>query len=46
LPIMTNWSLIWLKGKKHSPAALAYLDYLESEKNAIITRHFSWHEKI
>jgi DNA-binding transcriptional LysR family regulator len=44
LPISTNWSLIWLKGKNHSPAALAYLAYLEKEKEAIISTYFSWHE--
>jgi DNA-binding transcriptional LysR family regulator len=44
LPISSNWSLIWLKGKNHSPAALAYLAYLEKEKEAIIATYFSWHE--
>jgi DNA-binding transcriptional LysR family regulator len=44
LPISSNWSLIWLKGKNHSPAALAYLAYLEKEKEAIISTYFSWHE--
>jgi DNA-binding transcriptional LysR family regulator len=44
LPISSNWSLIWLKGKNHSPAALAYLAYLEKEKEAIIYTYFSWHE--
>jgi DNA-binding transcriptional LysR family regulator len=46
LPIKTNWSLIWLKGKKHSPAASAYLAYLEAEKNTIINTHFSWYETV
>jgi len=46
LPIMTNWSLIWLKGKNHSPAALAYLAYLKEEKDQIINTHFSWYESI
>jgi DNA-binding transcriptional LysR family regulator len=46
LPIKTSWSLIWLKGKKHSPAASAYLAYLEAEKNTIINTHFSWYETV
>ncbi|MFN4150944.1 MAG: LysR substrate-binding domain-containing protein, partial [Candidatus Sericytochromatia bacterium] len=44
LPIKTNWSLIWVKGKNHNPAALAYLDYLKKEKEAIIHSKFSWYE--
>ncbi|NBV08774.1 MAG: LysR family transcriptional regulator [Flavobacteriia bacterium] len=45
LPIKTTWSLIWLKGKKHSPVAAAYLAYLESEKAKIINQKFSWYER-
>uniref|UniRef100_UPI00404A645D LysR substrate-binding domain-containing protein n=1 Tax=Flavobacterium sp. TaxID=239 RepID=UPI00404A645D len=44
LPIKTDWSLIWVKGKNHNPAALAYLDYLKKEKEAIIHSKFSWYE--
>jgi DNA-binding transcriptional LysR family regulator len=46
LPIKTNWSLIWVKGKNHNPAALAYLDYLKKEKDAIIASKFGWYETI
>lgn len=42
LPISTNWTLIWLKGKKLSPAANAYLDFVRSEKSTICETHFSW----
>lgn len=42
LPIRTTWSIIWLKGKNHSPASLAFLKYLESEKVNIINDKFSW----
>ncbi len=45
LPIITNWSLIWAKGKKHSPAALAYLEYLKNKKTEIIQNNFSWYEQ-
>ena len=42
LPIVTNWTLIWLKGKKMSPSAHAFLDYIRKEKDSIIAHNFSW----
>lgn len=45
LPITTTWSLIWLKGKKHSPASLAYLKYLKSNVPGIVQEKFSWYEQ-
>jgi len=42
LPIQNIWRLIWLKGKKHSPVASSFLDYMRKEKNAIISKHFSF----
>jgi DNA-binding transcriptional LysR family regulator len=42
LPIITNWNLIWLKSKKLSPVANAYLDFINSEKEEIIKKEFSW----
>lgn len=42
LPITTAWNLIWLKSKKLSPTAMAYLDFIISEKEAIIKEKFSW----
>ena len=44
LPITTTWSLIWLKGKKLSPVASAYLDYLKKNKERIVHEKFSWYE--
>ncbi len=44
LPIKTTWSLIWLKGKKHSPVSLSLLAYLEKEKSQIIQEKFTWYE--
>lgn len=41
LPIITTWNLIWLKSKKLSPAAKAYLAFVASNKDNIIKRHFS-----
>ena len=45
LPIKTTWSLIWLKGKKHSPAAVALLDYIKKEKSNIVKEKFNWSEE-
>ncbi len=42
LPITTSWRLIWLKSKKLSPAAEAYLDYIREKKKQIIKEKFSW----
>lgn len=42
LPIVTKWQLIWLKSKKLSPIAIAYLDFLRSNKLEIITHNFDW----
>ena len=45
LPIKTTWSLIWLKGKKHSPVSKSFLVYLEKEKTQIVQDKFSWYEQ-
>lgn len=45
LPIKTTWHLIWLKGKKHSPVAKAFLQYLKKERNRIIENTFRWFEE-
>lgn len=43
LPIISNWNLIWLKQKKLSPVAQAYLDFLTKEKEGIIQEKFDWY---
>jgi DNA-binding transcriptional LysR family regulator len=45
LPIKTTWSLIWMKGKNHSPVANSLLDYIKKEKLNIIANKFDWYEK-
>lgn len=45
LPIKTTWSLIWLKGKKHSPVSKSYLTHLKKEKLRIVNDKFSWYEQ-
>lgn len=44
LPITTTWNLIWLRSKKLSPVAVAFLDYLKERKGEIIQKKFSWIE--
>lgn len=39
-PITTSWNLIWLKGKKHSPAAKAFLEYVRASKEQVISEFF------
>jgi hypothetical protein len=45
MPIKTTWSLIWLKGKKHSPVASSLLNYMKKEKSKIVHNQFSWYEQ-
>lgn len=44
LPIVSNWRLIWLKGKAMSPVASAYLAFLKSNKENIRNLSFAWTE--
>lgn len=40
-PLKAMWRLVWLKGKKHSPVASAFLEYMRREKNAVVAKYFS-----
>jgi DNA-binding transcriptional LysR family regulator len=42
LPIITTWRLVWLKSKKLSPVANAYLDFVRNKKEHIIKEKFDW----
>lgn len=44
LPIVTHWNLVWLSSKKLSPAAEAYLDFVQLQKDRIIHELFEWFE--
>jgi DNA-binding transcriptional LysR family regulator len=44
LPIVNTWKLIWLKNKKLSPIAEAYLEFVKTEKERITQEQFSWYE--
>jgi len=41
-PIRSQWQLIWLQGKKMSPVAQAYIDYIKKNKTNILKDKFSW----
>jgi len=43
-PLKTSWHLIWLKNKKFSAAANAYLSHVKSQKDKIIADTFDWFE--
>jgi DNA-binding transcriptional LysR family regulator len=45
-PIKSKWQLIWLKEKKLSPVAEAYIDYIRKNKENVLNNYFSWIEKI
>lgn len=45
LPLKSNWRLVWLKRKKPSLIAQAYLDYIRREKAAIYRDKFAWTEE-
>ena len=42
LPIVSEWNLVWIKGKRMFPAAQAFIDYLTEEKQSLIQNHFAW----
>ncbi|MCV6630224.1 MAG: LysR family transcriptional regulator [Flavobacteriaceae bacterium] len=42
LPIETQWNLVWLKKKKLSPIATAFVQYLTNHKAEITKKHFDW----
>jgi len=43
LPLKTDWRVIWLKNKKLSPVAKAYLKFLGREKENILENDFQWY---
>ncbi len=45
LPIKTVWSLIWLRGKNHSPVVNSFFNYMKKEKANIVKNRFDWYEQ-
>jgi hypothetical protein len=44
-PIISNWNLIWLKKKNFSPAANAFVKFINEAKYQIVREKFDWYEK-
>ena len=44
-PIVSTWNLIWQRQKKFSPVAMAFLEFLKTNKERIIEEKFSWFEQ-
>ncbi len=44
-PVKSMWQLVWLKNKKLSPVATAFLNYIQKEKNNILSEKFDWFEQ-
>ena len=45
LPIKTTWSLVWLKGKSHTPVSVSFLEHLKKEMTTIVHDKFTWYEQ-
>ena len=45
LPLTEHWRLIWLRQKKMSEVAKAFLNFIKHNKQSIYQRNFSWIEK-
>ncbi len=43
LPIRTKWNLVWLKSKRLSPTAEAFIEYVKNERDRIVKEYFEWH---
>jgi DNA-binding transcriptional LysR family regulator len=46
MPIITTWYLVWLREKKLSPIADAYLKFIRDEKEAIVKENFAWYKQM
>lgn len=46
LPISTSWNLIWIKSKKMTPAAAAFVEFINLQKEKIINDNFEWVKNI
>ena len=44
-PLVSQWQLVWLREKKHSPAVRAYLNYFKNNKQSILGKKFKWYSK-
>jgi DNA-binding transcriptional LysR family regulator len=44
LPLTENWRLVWLKQKKLTVVASAFLKFIQENKKEIYKKHFAWME--
>jgi DNA-binding transcriptional LysR family regulator len=44
-PLKTMWTLVWPKGKNHSPVAAKFLEFIKSQKQVIMDSKFAWYEQ-
>jgi DNA-binding transcriptional LysR family regulator len=44
-PLISSWQLVWLKKKKHSPAAEAFKKFVLKSKEDIVSTKFAWSTK-
>jgi DNA-binding transcriptional LysR family regulator len=44
-PITSNWNLIWLKNKNFSPAAEAFVKFIQEAKYQLVREKFDWYEQ-
>jgi len=42
LPLHSRWHLVWMKGKRHSPAAEAFLNFIKEKAGLIQNQSFAW----
>ena len=42
LPIVTNWNLIYNKGKRLTPAQNELIEFIRLHKDELINKHFDW----
>ncbi len=41
-PLYSHWRIVWLTGKRLSPAAMAFLQLIRQNKESIVSQSFSW----
>lgn len=42
LPLRGDWSLVWLKGKRHTPATEAFVNFLSDQSISWVDKLFPW----
>ncbi len=45
LPIKTQWKLVWLKERKHTPASKQFIEFIRKNAPKVRQDNFSWIEK-